>query len=249
MKVDCHLCTFGRFETVRKSVAQFLAQDYPDKSLLIFNTAVKEIVLDEELEGRGIRVVNKQTNSDGSPFSSLGQVRQGAISYGEGDAWICWDDDDLFLPYHISQSVLRWLRSRTLGWKPKHSLFSGDGGKTFKFAGNSMEASVLVDLPFVREHGFSTTKSGGEHVFGGWMDKLREQNQLTIEEIRPSYAYVWGDGLSKTSGNIDAPDNFENHKENSQDFGDGPLKPVEYKEIEPMIKRAALATLDGKVPA
>ena len=195
-----------------------MAQDYPDKSLLIFNTAVKEIVLDDELQDRGIRVVNKQTNSDGSPFSSLGQVRQGAISYGEGDAWICWDDDDLFLPYHISQSLDRWLRSGTLGWKPKHSLFSGNGGETFKFAGNAM-------------------------------DKLREQNQLTIEEIRPSYAYVWGDGLSKTSGNIDAPDNFENHKEQSQDFGDGPLTPVEFKDIEPMIERAAQASLDGKVPA
>jgi len=249
MLVDCHLCTFGRFQTVRKSVASFLAQDYPHKTLLIFNTAVKEIVLDDELKDRGVRVVNRQTNQDGTPFRSLGEVRRGAMNFGEGDAWICYDDDDLFLPYHISQSVDRYKKAGTLGWKPRHSLFSGDGGKTFKFAGNAMEASILVDLNFVREHGFSTEKSGGEHVFGGWLDKLREQDQLTIEDIRPSYAYVWGDGLSKTSGNIDNPDNFENHKEQSQDFGDGPLSPVEYKEIEPMIDRAAQAALDGKVPA
>ena len=85
---------------------------------------------------------------------------------------------------------------------------AGDGGKSFKFAQNAMEASILCDLNFICEHGFSTTKSGGEHVFGGWLDRLKKEDQLTIEDVTPSYAYVWGDGLSKTSGNIDHPDNF-----------------------------------------
>ena len=250
MKVDCHLCTFGRFETVRRSLAQFLAQDYEKKTLLIFNTAPTPITLDPKLHGKGIRVVNQSINPDGTPFSSLGQVRSAALNHAEGDAWICWDDDDLFLPYHIETAVARLQAAGSLAWKPLRSLFSGDGGKSFKFAQNAMEASILCDLNFICEHGFSTSKSGGEHVFGGWLDRLKKEDQLTIEDVTPSYAYVWGDGLSKTSGNIDHPDNFENHKKASQDFGDGsPLSPVPIEDLLPMMQRAKEVALGGKVAA
>ena len=110
-----------------------------------------------------------------------------------------------------------------------------------------MEASILCDLNFVQEHGFSTTKSGGEHVFGGWLDRLKKENQITIEEVTPSYGYIWGDGLSKTSGQIDNPNNFENHKKASQDFGDGsPLLPVPMTDLLPMMSRAKEVAL-GKV--
>ena len=225
----------------------FLAQDYPKKSLLIFNTAPTPITIDPDLHGLGIRVVNQSINSDGSPFESLGQVRSAALNHAEGDQWICWDDDDLFLPYHISTAVTRLKQAGTLAWKPLRSLFSGDGGETFKFAQNAMEASILCDLNFVLEHGFSTTKSGGEHVFGGWLDRLKKEDQLTIEDVTPSYGYIWGDGLSKTSGNIDHPNNFENHKNESQDFGDGsPLFPVPLSDLLPMMSRAKLVAL-GKV--
>ena len=249
MLVDCHLCTFGRFETVRRSVTQFLLQDYPDKTLLIFNTAPTPIELDPELESCRVRVINQQTNPDGSAFSSLGQVRSAALDHGKGDAWICWDDDDLFLPYHISESVRHKNDAKTIGWKPLRSLFSNDGGKTFSFAQNAMEASILVDFDFVKKHGFSTTRSGGEHVFGGWLDELKKRNELTIQDVTPSYAYIWGDGLSKTSGNIDHPNNFENHKNASLDFGQGVLSPGQFDEVFPMINRAKEFATAGKAAA
>ena len=116
-----------------------------------------------------------------------------------------------------------------------------DGGKSFQFAQNAMEASILVDLEFVKEHGFSTRQSGAEHVQGGWLDMANKLRELTIEEVTPneSYGYVWGDGLSKTSGNIDHPNNFENHKAASRDFGRGiPLEPVELSEIQSMFEAA-----------
>mgnify|MGYP003649244899 CR=1 FL=1 len=220
----------------------FLAQTYENKELVIFNTAETPLVLGESLAfDSRINLVNQATKANGEPFTSLGEVRTAALNHAGGSLFVCWDDDDLFLPHHLSQSVERWKAAGTFAWKPRLSLFSMDGGKTYKLAGNAMEASIIVNLDFIREHGFSTKQSGAEHVQGGWLDVAKSQNQLTIEDVTPleSYGYVWGDGLSKTSGNIDHPNNFENHKLASQDFGAGiPLEPIAMADLDPMFQAA-----------
>ena len=110
-----------------------------------------------------------------------------------------------------------------------------------------MEASILARLDFVKSHGFSTKQSGGEHVQGGWLDKVKG-DEFIIESVRPSYAYVWGDGLHKTSGSIDNPDNFENHMNASQDFGEGKkLEPASLAELQARF-RARLMTGDKLQP-
>jgi glycosyltransferase involved in cell wall biosynthesis len=239
--VSCVLCTYGRHSTVRKSLAMFLAQTWPHKELVIFNTAETPLVLGHFPGSSQVNLVNQSTKANGDPFTSLGDVRNAALIHADGELFVCWDDDDMFLPHHLEQSVMAWTSAGTMAWKPKKSFFSMDGGQTFKHAQNSMEASILVDMDFVREFGFSTTQSGGEHVQGGWLDKAKQQNQLTVEDVTPreSYGYVWGDGLSKTSGNIDDPNNFENHKAASQDFGDGvPLLPVPLTSLLPLFLAA-----------
>jgi len=220
----------------------FLAQTFAEKELVIFNTAEIPLVLGKTLEeDPQVRLVNQSTTATRKPFTSLGEVRNAAIDHADGDLFVCWDDDDLFLPHHLEQSFERWSACGSMAWKPERSLFSSDGGKSFRYASNSMEASILVDMTFVRLHGFSTEQSGAEHVQGAWLDVAKRENQLTIESVTPleSYGYVWGDGLAKTSGNIDHPDNFENHKKASQDFGEGiPLEPIAFEELLPMIEAA-----------
>lgn len=227
-KVSCVLCTYGRHATVERSVGMFLGQDYAGPSeLVIFSTSPVPLVLSADLEKRpNVILQNSPTRKNGQPWQSLGEIRNAALGYASGFLFVCWDDDDLFLPWHLSESVSRWAKSGKRAWKPRESLFSTDAGQTFKLAGNAMEASILAELEFVKEHGFSEEQSGAEHVQGGWLDVARGQDELAIEDAPPTYGYVWGDGLHKTSGNIDAPDNFESHKAASNDFGDGkPLSP------------------------
>ena len=223
MKVSCVLCTFGRHSAVQRSIGMWLSQDYKyEKELIIFNTAPERLELGEELaEMENVILCNQTSNESGKEWQSLGEIRNAALSHCSGKLYACWDDDDLFLPWHLSQGVPSWQACGRRAWKPEKSLFSTDGGRSFKLAGNSMEASILVCLDFVKEHRFSEGQSGAEHVQGGWLDKAREKRELCVENCRPSYAYVWGDGLHKTSGAIDNPDNFENHKQASRDFGLG----------------------------
>lgn len=221
--VCCVMCTYGRFETVRQSLTMFLAQDYVNKKLVIFNTSDVPLTLDQDLLDEGsIRVINQTAQSDGKPFSCLGDVRNAALEHAEGDLYACWDDDDLFLPWHLSQAVSRYLQADKVAWKPNVSYWSPDGGHSFQgLMGNSMEASFVVSMNHMKKYAFSTNQSGAEHVQGGWLDHA----DYAAESVSPfeSYGYIWGDERSphKTSGNINAEDNFETHKSASVDFGQG----------------------------
>ncbi len=232
-KVSCVLCTYGRFETVRRSITFWKYQDYDNKELIIFNTAPVPIVLDDSLQDHDIRVINQQ-HVDGNAFSSLGQVRETALQFVTGDIYVCWDDDDMFLPWHISQGIRELKKCGRAAWMPAQSYFSGDDGQTFQYARNSMEASVLLEMESLRQYGFSY-ENGLEHL--PWRRKMVDTGELVeTDEVTPleSYAYIWGSDLAphKTSGNVDNPDNFENHKEGSTDFGDVPLTFVDPEQVE-----------------
>ena len=119
-KVCCVMCTYGRFETVRQSVGMFLWQDYPVKELVVFNTAPTPIHLDPYLRSfANVRVVNQPLKADGTPYQSLGDVRTASLAHAEGDVYICWDDDDFFLPWHITNGIER--KGSDIAWKPEVS--------------------------------------------------------------------------------------------------------------------------------
>lgn len=223
LKVSCVMCTFGRFDTVRQSSTFWKYQDYDNSELIIFNTAPVDIKLDESLEKYNIRVVNQQNElGTNNPYSSLGKVREDALECAEGDVYICWDDDDMFLPWHVSRGVRKLHEHNCSAWKPERSFFSTNGGETYKFAGNSMEASIHVKMDAIKRYGFNY-ENGSEHL--KWLIPMRDSKELVIEDVTPteSYAYVWGSKIAphKTSGNINSPNNFEEHKNGSQDFGEG----------------------------
>ena len=227
-KVCAVMCTYGRFDIVEQSVGMFINQDYENKHLVIFNTAETPFEGCEWLRQSGkVSIINQPFKSNGDPYTCLGDVRQASLDHAFGDIYICWDDDDLFFPWHISLGVDQLLKSGTLAWKPDKSYYSPNGGESFTgLLGNAMEASVLVSLQEVKRYGFSTKRSGGEHVDGGWFDKLggprREDGVISPFE---SYGYIWGDSRAghKTSGHIGDKNNFESHKAQSTDFGEGKL--------------------------
>jgi hypothetical protein len=223
--VSCICCTYGRFNLLRRSIACWLSQDYPAKELIIFNTAAVPLTLHQSLEHTGIRVINQPARPDGLPYTSLGAVRSDALEHARGRVYVCWDDDDLFLPWHLSQGMDHLARCRTAAWMPAQSYFSPDGGRTFLRDRNVFEASVLVRIDALLRYGFdSTGKSGAEHL--PWRHGLVRDGELREDsEVTPfeSYVYVWGDPGHKTSSTIDAPDNFQRHLLHSTDFGAGPL--------------------------
>jgi hypothetical protein len=116
-------------------------------------------------------------------------------------------------------------RTGRKAFKPKESFFRTQDGK-IQIVKNVMEASVVVDI---KEVDFNL-ESGREHL--SWYTRLRDSLELNENEegTVPAYCFDWGFNLlarHKQSGNIDAVNNFEDHKMKSIDHAVRPLEMID----------------------
>ena len=115
LKVSCVMCTYGRFNEVQRSMSFFIDQDYENKELIIFNTAPTPLVLNEALYDQNIKVFNNEISYETKlPYTSIGQVRSDAMNVITGDVYVCWDDDDYYLPFHLSLGMENLIKSKPL---------------------------------------------------------------------------------------------------------------------------------------
>lgn len=224
MKISCIMNTYRRFTCVNRSIRFFLDQDADiEKELIIYNTDIEyPMQLDNSLLNKNITIINNNTDSlTNEPYTNIGSIRRDSLQYASGTHYICWDDDDIFLPWHIRQCVDGFnSRPDIWSWKPHASMFWKGSGE-LEYAWNSMEASILINLEKLKEVGFSNHQGGGEHLH--WIDFFSKAKKFYIEKNSvPSYCFNWSDQGDmrghKQSGSIDRPDNFEYHKKNTKDF-------------------------------
>jgi hypothetical protein len=213
------MTTYRRFTCVERSIAMFLAQDYPDKELIIYNTDVEHpISLDDTFNGVRslITIINCDTDAEtGVPYTNTGAIRRDARKYASGELYITWDDDDLFFPWNIRQCVDGLVSTGKRAWKPYHSFMKQLGyPPTEEF--NWMEASVCVYMSDVNRFGFNL-KSGPEHT--SWFQGLLDEGQLEASKMAvPGYCFYWSDpadiGGHKQSNAVEFArlDNFQRHK-------------------------------------
>jgi glycosyltransferase involved in cell wall biosynthesis len=235
-KISAVMCTYGRFECVERAMNCFLAQTYPNKELIIYNTDVDHYdkILPKNhniydpyeisLIDTNIIIVNSNTDSlTQKPYTNVGAIRRDALMLATGDYVVTWDDDDIFLPHFMQQAIDGMERTSLPFFKPEQSFFYS--GNNLRLVMNTLEASVVGDINKVREYGY-LLETGKEGL--GWYTKARDNGELDEHEkfYIPSYCFNWNDGDQmkaphKQSGDIDNPNNFENHKTNSLDRVDG----------------------------
>jgi glycosyltransferase involved in cell wall biosynthesis len=235
-KISAVMCTYGRFECVERAMNCFLAQTYPNKELIIYNTDVDHYdkVLPKNhniydpyeilLINTNIIIVNSNTDSvTQKPYTNVGAIRRDALMLATGDYVVTWDDDDIFLPHFMQQAIDGMERTSLPFFKPEQSFFYS--GNNLRLVMNTLEASVVGDINKVREYGY-LLETGKEGL--GWYTKARDNKELDEHEkfYIPSYCFNWNDGDQmkaphKQSGDIDNPNNFENHKASSLDRVDG----------------------------
>lgn len=237
-KVSCYLTTYRRFNCLERSIAMFLAQDYKGETeLIIYNTDVDYPVSLDETFNRykdKIKIINNNIDFvTKKPYNNIGAIRRDAFSFTDGEYVICWDDDDIFLPWNIRQGINK-LRGKCefLAWKPKVSLFNLRN-KGIEFAENIMEASFITYRKVIEEYGYRL-ETGSEHL--SWYNWLMDNKKVLIDEDSiPGYCFNWGDEGNiaghKQSGDIKNPNNFENHKKHTTDIITRPIKHIELNNI------------------
>ena len=108
--VSCIMPTFGRPEFIDEAVAMFIAQDYPEKELIVLNDCPGQTF---RCGLPGVRVINSRQR-----YPSLGEKRNAAIEMASGGMIAVWDDDDVHLPWRLSFSVSEALRLNTEFYRP-----------------------------------------------------------------------------------------------------------------------------------
>ncbi len=220
-KVSFVCTTYRRFACVERVVAQFFKQTYENKELIIFNTDEIRPYYTLDFSHPSIIIINNHLDyQTGLPYQNRGQICRDAVTHASGDYFLLADDDDIYLPWHIQQAVDGIESNGKDAWKPEMSFFAlPDKIEVVK---NTMEASVIVKMNRIREIGFTIGLTGYEGL--AWYTKLRDELQLdeNNKNYVPSYCFNWGDPQHmaghKQSGDLDNPDNFENHKKATQDF-------------------------------
>lgn len=234
MKKVSFVCTsYRRFYCVRRILAQFYAQTYPNIELVIFNTDEEYPFVLEKEDPRVIVVNNHLNYETGEPYTNRGDICRDAVTHATGDYFMLADDDDVYLPWHIEQAVDGIEENGKDAWKPQKSLFAAPG--KIELTQNTLEASVIVKMDRIREIGFRNDLTGYEGL--SWYTKLRDEGQLDENNTNylPSYCFNWSDPSEiaghKQSGDINNPENFNNHKKASGDYANGPLSALPSTEL------------------
>lgn len=234
--ISCIMCTYRRFTCVERSIQFWLNQDYKGPmELVIYNTDVDNpIILGEEIKEKfpekvkNIKIINNNTNYlTKEDYTNIGDIRRDSLSHASGTYYICWDDDDIFLPWNVQQCVDGLQANPGIwAWKPERSMM-WPSNEDPKICGNAMEASIIARLDKIKQYGFIPHQGGGEHL--DWMREFSIQHKFHVEKNSiPGYSFNWADQGEmrghKQSGTIDRPDNFEYHKAHTTDYAKRPIE-------------------------
>lgn len=232
------MCTYRRFTCVERSIQFFLNQDYQgERELIIYNTDTEyPLELSPELKNKNITIINNNTDYlTKKPYNNIGAIRRDSLKHANGEYYICWDDDDIFLPWNIRQ-CMDGLKAHpnAWSWKPHRSMFWKTNHEP-ALAGNVMEASIISRLDKILEFGFDPHQGGGEHL--AWETAFRKHKKLIVDRNSiPAYCFNWADQGEmrghKQSGTYGKEDNFEHHKKNTKDHARRPLGIFSNDEIQ-----------------
>lgn len=204
-RISCLLPTYGRFRKVCEAVACFLLQDYRDKELVILNNHPIPLHCDQP----GVSVINDATHR------TLGDCRNALLQHATGSICCCWNDDDVYLPWHLTECVT--MIASNLAYAPMkfwHLDMGGANGATIDASttsGASGKATLNVGpmlggmafrTDFLKRRCFSRA-AGDEHA-AVYNELTQIQGGLSQNDpgLWASYCRCWNDGGYHISGTL-----------------------------------------------
>ena len=180
MKVDCLMGTYGRFGLACEALACFLQQtELSSATLLIYNQHPTPLYFDHPQ----VRVVNEPGRD-----VALRHIRQRMHELADPSADLLhwWDDDDLYLPWHL-EDCLNHIGDN-LAWKPASSWFLNNG--QYSRHVNTFEGSWIFRAEYLRAAPIDTHPDYSDHPV---IRQTLEADMLATTEFgdNTSYIYRW----------------------------------------------------------
>ena len=157
--ISCLCCTYNRPVLLEESIKCFIDQDYDNKELIILNDQ-EGVTLNISRDFDNIKIYNHSER-----FESLGAKRNYIKTLGNGDYYCIWDDDDLYTPYRLSESVDLMQRNPQVDIiKPKDSFITFDGIK-YKLATNKFHSQACIRKEYMNNHNYPLISLGEDAIF------------------------------------------------------------------------------------
>lgn len=239
LNICCITATAGRVTCLKRAIKYFINQNYegPHTMLIFNNSEVEQKLNTQDLpDNKKIILVNRHISREtNKPYKNLGEIYRDAMLYIPEQCEIIThsDDDDTFLPNHISEGVKgikKAFKQGKTAYKPKYSYLRGVDFKT-ALVENTLEPSIFLTKQHLFTYGYGDY-STEQHLT--WYDPLHKENKLFIDpDGKPTLIYDWSgtQGVFKTSGDYQNPQNFSNYRTHSKDHGDGLLTSASDEEV------------------
>lgn len=236
MKVLSITATKNRHHCLERVMGMLINQDTEDDyTILIYNNSKdsQELNLPKLPENLTVTYYHRYLSiEENLPYTTLGSIYNDILKYIEPinpDIITHADDDDMFLPNHISEGIKGFKKAKKLGklgYKPEKSWYRHSQG--IDLLSNTLEPSMFIDYNFLKKIGYYNTTSD-QHL--KWVNDLP---LLVDSEGTPTLIYNWGNDYPtfKTSGDPNNLLNFYNYDNFSKDKGDGIITPLTNKQLQ-----------------
>lgn len=215
-KICCLTATYGRLSKLNEAVTCFIQQDYTNKELIILNNHPSPLRCDLP----DIKIYNEPG------YPTQGDCRNRLIELADGDFVRTWDDDDLYMPWTLSQGIENI--GSSAAWKPQKSWFWAEG-RNPELSENAFEASMIVRMDVAKKYRYKPNSAGDEHSCLSRGIDLEGGCQTKDMKSLSSYVYRWGFGMwhiSGTLGSSTVEQRTKNWMEKNNDVQDGIIKIV-----------------------
>lgn len=222
MKVECLMGTYGRYSLACEALACFLQQtQLAHATLLIYNQHPVPLRFDHPR----VRIVNETP-----PAGSLRHIRRRIVELTDPSADLIhwWDDDDLYLPWHLEDCLTHI--GDNVAWKPASCWMSLRNAE-FSLEKNRFEGSWVFRADYIRAAPLDTHPDYPDlPVFR----QTEDAGVLATTELggRTSYIYRWANGAPHVSAGFYGgteevqQENLESWRQRSNDVrADGLLVP------------------------
>lgn len=183
--VTCLQLSYGRPQLSTEAVECFLRQTYKNKKLIIVNTHPSPVYFDKKYDN--IEVHNIK------PLSHLSDIYRYGLDLIKSKYFCIWDDDDIFLPWHIEDRVNCIL---------EHPEYNAVGHKYGIYAENNEIKNIGGNM-FVSQYLYANNGIRPDSNLScwdtNWHDKAWNRYHLDFP-YKPSYIYRWGTGEDHISG-------------------------------------------------
>jgi len=188
---SCICLTAGRTALLEEVIAAFERQDYQGRSELVILNTLPEQQL--ELSGCDrVHIVNAKCR----PLS-LGNARNMAINEARGDWFVTWDDDDQYLPNHLSNFAAH---AEGNDWLWMNRQFYVIGRNVKSIVQGSANVLAFSRTAWERTGGYRNMNCGEDRDFVGRVTSSIHGSRIELPDDKISFLYAWGQGVYHQSG-------------------------------------------------